>query len=53
MTARRQGQVPSISTSSEKLRNILMSTISPRTPTFFQRGFHGDGSYDVGGHQKL
>jgi hypothetical protein len=53
MTARRQGQVPSISTSSEKLRNVLMRTISPRTPTFFQRGSHGDGSYDVGVHQEL
>jgi hypothetical protein len=29
-----QGQRPSISTSSEKLRNVRMSTISPRTATF-------------------
>jgi len=31
--ARRQGTTPSISISSEKLRNVLISTISPRTRT--------------------
>jgi hypothetical protein len=37
--------VPSISTSSEKLRKVLMSTISPGHRRF-QRGFHGlDESY--------
>jgi len=37
-TMRLQGQRPSISTSSEKLRNVLMSTISPRTATFWREG---------------
>lgn len=31
VSARRQGRTPSISISSEKLRNVLISTISPRT----------------------
>jgi DNA-binding NarL/FixJ family response regulator len=31
---RRHGRVPSISVSSEKLRNVLITTISPRTRTF-------------------
>jgi hypothetical protein len=33
---RRHGQRPSISTSSEKLRNVLMNTISPSTATFWR-----------------
>jgi Domain of unknown function (DUF1918) len=38
-TARRQGQRPSISTSSEKLRNVLIATISPKTATFSSEGW--------------
>jgi hypothetical protein len=37
-TARRHGQRPSISTSNEKLRNVLISTISPKTATFSSDG---------------
>jgi hypothetical protein len=37
--ARRHGQRPSISTSSEKLRNVLISTISPKTATFWSEGW--------------
>jgi hypothetical protein len=37
-TARRHGQRPSISTSSEKLRNVLISTIDPKMATFSSEG---------------
>ena len=36
--ARRQGRTPSISVSSEKLRKVLISTISPSTSTFVTEG---------------
>jgi hypothetical protein len=36
--ARRQGGTPSISVSKEKLRNVRMSTMSPRTPTLSSEG---------------
>ena len=38
LAARRHGQVPSISTSSEKLSKVLMRTISPSTATFSNDG---------------
>ena len=37
-SARRQGQTPSISISREKLRNVRISTISPRTRTLSSVG---------------
>ena len=37
-TVRRHGQRPSISTSNEKLRNVLISTTSPKTATFSSDG---------------
>jgi len=38
VSARRHGGTPSISISSEKLRNVLISTISPSTKTFVSVG---------------
>jgi hypothetical protein len=38
-TARRHGQRLSISTSNEKHRNVLISTINPKTATFWSEGW--------------
>src|SRR5215467_14679339 len=38
LAARRHGSTPSISVSSEKLRNVLISTSSPRTSTLSNVG---------------
>jgi hypothetical protein len=47
LTARRQGQQPSISVSSEKLRNVRITTMPPSKPTLSAVGG------DVGADEKL
>ena len=51
--ARRHGQWPSISTFSEKLGNVMISTISPKTGDILQRRLHGHGPDDVRRDQEL
>ena len=49
--ARFHGTTPSISVSSEKLRTVLIRTISPRTRTFVEGGCDGDRTNQVGRHE--
>ena len=49
--ARRQGATPSISVSSEKLRNVLITTISPSSEDIVEGGRDRDGVNQVGGDQ--
>jgi hypothetical protein len=51
--ARRHGATPSISVSNEKLRNVLITTISPSTRTLSSVGATATVRTKVGGDQDL
>jgi len=51
--ARRHGATPSISISSEKLRNVLIRTIRPKMTTLSRVGATATGTDQIGGDKDL